>query len=140
MKHRRRIPLASGRVTTAAMPVRATVDTDAGKHRDPDTLERREWYMSKRWRRIRGKHLFQQPNCVVCQVPGTQVDHLCGHNDEHAKYVIAALNLGAITSPDWRERFWHGPYVTLCHSHHSAKTQAEMRGRLFEWIKTNIKQ
>ena len=93
--------------------------------------ERREMYASARWRELRKRKLSKR--CWAnCGAYGRALDHLLGHDFEQA--LAVAQNLRIPCDPDWRTRFWQGPFITLCNPCHSAKTQMETRGRLMAWI------
>ena len=73
----------------------------------------RAWYQSERWQSIRKQQLLLFPWCADCwkqgqMIQATEVDHVIPHRgDEQA--------------------FYAGPFQSLCASHHSQKTQLEMR-------------
>lgn len=101
---------------------------------NPEAAHRAEWYQNKRWKAIRREHLRADPDCVKCGKRANQCDHLCGHDDEAALWVMRFLRIEHITPRDWRIRFWSGPFISLCHGCHSRKTYEEQRGRLFNWV------
>lgn len=73
----------------------------------------RAWYQTEQWRAIRAQQLLKEPWCIECWKIGvmkaaTDVDHRDPHRGDEAK-------------------FFAGPFDSLCHSHHSQKTQREVR-------------
>lgn len=64
------------------------------------------YYASGAWRERRGRHLLDNPDCVVCGGKATHVDHV--------------VNLASGGSLD-------GPLQSLCTEHHRQKTQAESK-------------
>ncbi|WP_193747431.1 hypothetical protein [Ruegeria sp. ANG-S4] len=64
-----------------------------------------------------------------------QLDHLYGHIDAVADELEFCLVLGA--APHWRDRFYTGPFILLCHHCHSRKTMHEQRGTLVDWVQAN---
>jgi 5-methylcytosine-specific restriction endonuclease McrA len=73
----------------------------------------RAWYRTERWRTICAQQLQREPWCAECLRAGemkkaTDVDHINPHQGNEAK-------------------FWAGPFQSLCHAHHSQKTQRELR-------------
>jgi 5-methylcytosine-specific restriction endonuclease McrA len=73
----------------------------AAKHPD-----RAAYYASAHWRERRGRHLLDNPDCVVCGQKATHVDHV--------------LNIAGGGSLD-------GPLQSLCRDHHKQKTQHESK-------------
>lgn len=72
----------------------------------------RVWYSTRRWREIRARQLQHSPWCELCAEDGrvvvaTDVDHVEPHRGDE-------------------ERFFAGPFQSLCHACHSRKTQREM--------------
>lgn len=70
-------------------------------------IERKKLYASAQWRDLRAKMLRKYPACMRCGAPATVLDHALGHG------------------PGWRQRFWRGPFQSLCQSCHSTKTTTE---------------
>jgi hypothetical protein len=66
--------------------------------------ERARLYAGARWKSVRREVLRQQPLCFVCQHKATVVDHVAGHGH------------------GWRERFFAGPFRSMCWPCHSRKT------------------
>ena len=94
-------------------------------------IERREMYASAEWRALRRRKLNKR--CWTnCGKFGQTLDHLLGHDFDQATAVAQKLRIPC--EPDWRIRFWQGPFITLCNPCHSSKTQMETRGRLMQWI------
>ena len=79
---------------------------------------RPEWaylYSSARWQKIRRMQLFNEPMCAECLkrgrfTPATECDHIHPHRGD----------------PD---RFYRGPFQSLCKPCHSRKTLGEVLGR-----------
>ena len=68
-------------------------------------------YGTRLWKRIRERQLAKDPWCAEClrtgiYVPATDVDHVDRHMGD-------------------KDRFFRGPFQSLCHSCHSKKTAAE---------------
>lgn len=110
----------------------SVMDVDYEAVSDPGYLERVALYRSKRWASVRGRALQSR-----CQVPGCEgrasaLDHLLGHNDELAVQAMRVLGIPA--DSDWRVRFWRGPFLSLCYSHHNKKTGREKQGQLLGWL------
>jgi 5-methylcytosine-specific restriction endonuclease McrA len=109
MKMRRSIVL---RARTPARPLRVL-----GDGYSDDLQLRKKWYSTRRWKKIRAAHLASSPWCVRCAREGIRtaarvVDHVQGHIDA-----------------SWRERFWSGPFMSLCTNCHNAKTGRETQAR-----------
>ena len=73
-----------------------------------------------RWRKARKIYLDQHPLCVMClkegrYVKATDVDHIKAHRGDPKLF--------------WDQRNWQ----SLCHSHHSRKTNTEDRNRTYEY-------
>jgi hypothetical protein len=80
-----------------------------GEGYSDDLKERKRLYRSRRWQRVRANHLARNPHCASCLrdgicTPARVVDHVLGHLD-----------------PDWRLRFWSGPFESLCIPCHNRK-------------------
>lgn len=75
----------------------------------------RKWYGSKRWKETRLRHLTSEPLCCFCLEVGkitaaTVCDHVGRHRGDP-------------------EKFWNGPFQSLCKPHHDGtKQQIEVRG------------
>jgi 5-methylcytosine-specific restriction enzyme A len=73
------------------------------------------WYNTRAWRETRERQLHDHPLCVMCirerrLVRATVCDHIERHNWDH-------------------DRFWHGPFQSLCERHHNiTKQRSEHRG------------
>lgn len=79
---------------------------------------RRHWrkrYWTPRWRAIRAAQLQRHPLCCHCLDAGQQVDAtVCDHVEPHRGDV---------------DKFWSGPFQSLCKPHHdSSKQRAERQG------------
>jgi 5-methylcytosine-specific restriction protein A len=93
------------------MTLRRPVAAPVQPRMDPERAERRQLYMSPRWRALRARLLRSSPWCTRCEQQGrksraTVVDHVAGHVDAEG----------------WRERFFSGPFMTLCDVCHNIKT------------------
>jgi len=66
-------------------------------------------YSSPRWKELRSRHLAANPRCVVCGGPANTVDHVYPH-------------LGVV------DRFWNGPFQSMCSKDHARKTAKEDGG------------
>ena len=71
-------------------------------------------YNSKHWKQIRHEQLLNEPYCRECMKHGkrvlaTEVDHIDPHKGDEVK-------------------FYAGPFQSLCHSCHAAKTDSERVG------------
>lgn len=75
----------------------------------------RGWYGLARWKAIRKHQLAIEPLCRYCRLQGKiEVAEVCDHVERHHG------------DPD---KFWNGPFQSLCKSHHDATKQAEeLRG------------
>jgi len=79
-------------------------------------VERKEWYLTPRWKQFRSEYLAVHRWCVRCAEKGQQVravvvDHIDGHDPQ-----------------TWKETFWEGGkggFQALCMSCHSRKTVLE---------------
>lgn len=77
----------------------------------------RHLYASKRWKELRLRQLAKEPLCRMCQALGLVVAaNTCDHIVPHRGDV---------------EKFWGGPFQSLCRTCHSgAKQQLEKSGTL----------
>ena len=81
-------------------------------HRDKNI---KRLYDSDRWKRLRGQFITKNPWCAEClknnrHTLATDVDHIDPHEGDELK-------------------FFAGPFQSLCHSCHAAKTGRERGGR-----------
>lgn len=77
-------------------------------------IETRRLYGLARWRRIRDEQLRAEPLCRPCQVEGFVVEAtVCDHVEPHRGDV---------------EKFWAGPFQSLCRTCHNSAKQREERG------------
>ncbi|CAB3924930.1 HNH endonuclease [Achromobacter ruhlandii] len=74
------------------------------------------WYKTWRWQKLRERHLRANPLCVMCQAEGRVTEaKVCDHIEPHKG------------DP---EKFWNGPFQSLCKAHHDSDKQAlERSGR-----------
>ena len=79
--------------------------------RSDQAKEWRGWYSLARWRKTRKHQLTIEPLCRMCRLQGRiTVATICDHVERHNG------------DPD---RFWNGPFQSLCKTHHDATKQAE---------------
>jgi 5-methylcytosine-specific restriction protein A len=67
------------------------------------------WYKTYRWQKLRARHLASHPLCVMCEeegraTPATICDHVEPHRGDP-------------------EKFWSGPFQSLCAAHHNSDKQ-----------------
>jgi hypothetical protein len=73
----------------------------------------RRLYGTARWQALRAEQLRREPLCRMCLVAGVQTSAtVCDHEQRHGGDVA---------------RFWAGPFMSLCASHHSASKQRQER-------------
>ncbi len=65
-------------------------------------------YNTTGWRRIRARHLRDNPDCVQCSNPATDVDH------QIPRRILIAAGATNPDHPTWLQ--------SLCHSCHATKT------------------
>lgn len=75
----------------------------------------RKWYGTARWQQVRRWQLAQEPLCRMCLeidvvTEANTVDHIEPHRGDE-------------------EKFWSGPFQSLCPSCHSRHKQREEHGR-----------
>jgi hypothetical protein len=85
--------------------------------------ERKQWYLTARWKKFRLDYLKENPYCVRCLKkgviePAVIVDHIKGHLVGVDKY-----------GKTWKDYFWDEDVQGMCWSHHSQKTMMEDRKR-----------
>lgn len=84
--------------------------------RSAEAAAYRKLYKTAKWQRIREYQLSQQPLCERCLTmeivePATVVHHADGgHKGDE-------------------EKFWSGPFESLCKPHHDSEGQREDRGQ-----------
>lgn len=73
------------------------------------------WYKTARWQRIRRLQLAREPLCAMCLKEGGRptVARVCDHVEPHRG------------DPD---KFWNGPFQSLCFEHHNSDKQRIERG------------
>lgn len=69
-------------------------------------------YNNARWRRLREQQLTMHPFCALCGPP--VVATVCDHVDQH--------------DGDW-DKFWAGPFQSLCATCHSSDKQRMENGK-----------
>ena len=76
-------------------------------------------YRTARWQRLRKAQLEKEPLCGYCAAQGyAVVATVCDHIDGHP-------------SGETEEKFWSGPFQSLCQGcHNGAKQEQERRGSL----------
>ena len=83
-------------------------------HRSPQAAQYRKLYNTARWHRTRSYQLRHYPLCERCKAKGyISQATVCHHIDKDSKL-----------DP---ERFFHGPYQSLCTSCHDSDAQQEER-------------
>jgi 5-methylcytosine-specific restriction protein A len=100
-------------------PRGARTKADAARHYDANrraTTETRRLYSTARWQRLRAAQLADEPLCRFCTEAGVvTAATVCDHTEPHRGDV---------------DRFWAGPFQSLCAScHNSTKHSLEMGGR-----------
>lgn len=84
----------------------------------PRVTEKRpwlSWYSTAAWKHIRRWQLAQEPLCRMCaEVGDTTAATVCDHIEPHRGDA---------------EKFWSGPFQSLCAAHHSRDKQREENGR-----------
>ncbi len=75
----------------------------------------RKWYWTARWRKIAQAQLIAHPLCCMCKNEGKLTPaNTCDHVEPHRG------------DP---EKFWCGPFQSLCKAHHDRDKQREERRR-----------
>ena len=73
----------------------------------------RAWYKTSRWQKLRAAHLAANPLCAFCDRDGIATPALiCDHVEPHRGDA---------------ERFWSGPFQSLCKPHHDGEKQRQER-------------
>lgn len=86
-------------------------DYDQRRARESET---RRLYWTARWRKVAKAQLAEHPLCIMCESEGSIVAAtVCDHVVPHRGDV---------------ERFWSGPFQSLCKQHHDGAKQREERG------------
>lgn len=88
-------------------------DYDARRREDAPW---RRLYGTQRWKKTRAEQLAREPLCCICiaegdVTPATVCDHLDPHRGDE-------------------EKFWSGPFQSLCKPHHDSEKQREERDGL----------
>ncbi len=92
----------------------------AAHRRDDYDARRREdapWrrlYGTQRWKNTRADQLAREPLCRMCLDQGVvTAATVCDHRDPHRGDL---------------DKFWNGPFQSLCKPHHDSEKQREERG------------
>lgn len=94
------------------MSEQARRDYDARRLRETET---RKLYKTARWLRLRDAQLAGQPLCAMCEADGVIRPALvCDHIEPHRGDV---------------DRFWAGPFQSLCIGCHNRRKQREEAGQ-----------
>lgn len=72
------------------------------------------WYSTTRWRRRRAIQLARKPICEWCE--------------RHGRITVATIAHHAEPHRGDPLKFWHGPLVSLCKTHHDSDAQTIERG------------
>ena len=133
-RHRRHAKL--GYLKTSRTPLgprMSTLELSDQEYRSADGQERFENYSSKRWTALRKQMLRTREcrKCFFCGAWSNTLEHLVGHGED-AMAVAAALGYPSI-DPDWRARFWEGPFVGSCDWCAKSRSGAEKAGKLLAW-------
>lgn len=89
------------------------------RNRERDTRRQKEnpwraWYKTARWRAIRAAQLASHPLCWLCLKRGLRtVAAICNHAERHNG------------DP---EKFWNGPFNSMCKNCHDSDQQRVERG------------
>ncbi|KMS57942.1 hypothetical protein V473_07075 [Sphingobium cupriresistens LL01] len=81
-----------------------------GEHMAEPAYKR--WYKTARWQKLRARHLYHNPLCVMC-LPRPTPATVCDHKDPHRGDEV---------------KFWAGPFQSLCKQHHDSDKQRMERG------------
>lgn len=110
------MPEAPSMFRHSSAPTRSDVrhDADAKRQRDQPW---RKWYKLARWRKLRDGVLNANPLCEMCLSEGkTVVATVCDHAHKHGGN---------------EQRFWSGPFRSLCETHHNRDKQRQERAEAF---------
>ncbi len=72
----------------------------------------KRWYKTSRWQKLRLEQLRREPLCAMCKpriTPATVCDHTEPHRGDE-------------------EKFWSGPFQSLCATHHNSDKQRIEKG------------
>lgn len=69
----------------------------------------KRWYKTARWQRLRLRQLWDQPLCVFCKRVASVCDHVDPHKGDE-------------------DKFWGGPFQSLCKRCHDSDKQRMERG------------
>ncbi len=131
MAKKRRLKTLRTGIKPARSPVRVYRPPQEQRY-SLELQARKALYRGPDWKRLRIRHLRRFPYCVKCGEKANIVDHLLGHDDGQALAIMRATGIAG--ELNWRERFFTGPFISLCQPCHSVKSKAETAGRLREWI------
>ncbi len=113
-----RLRTAAPRVGRLQPRVARLAETEADRSRLRDAAEGwRAWYKTARWQRLRWSVLVRDLfTCAMCgRIEGNTSQLVCDHVEPHRGD---------------EERFWAGPFQTLCKPcHDGAKQRSERSGR-----------
>lgn len=70
------------------------------------------WYKTYRWQQVRKRQLDREPLCRICH-PRLTIATICDHIEPHRGDV---------------EKFWSGPFQSLCKPCHDSTKQREEGG------------
>ena len=135
MRNESRFKYVQPRMSRMKMRV-PTLDLSDDVRLHPDVVERRKLYNSDRWRRMRIDMLKEQDlrKCFFCHTAWSAVlEHIVGHGEDAVEvgHILGFNNV----DPDWRTRFWDGPFVGSCRRCASSRSGAEAAGRLVAWTR-----
>ena len=73
------------------------------------------WYGTARWQKLRARHLASEPLCRMCLEDKTlTAANVCDHIEPH--------------NGDY-DKFWSGPFQSLCKRHHDSDKKMIEAGR-----------
>jgi len=135
VKKRGRFTEIGGRVPRSRFTRLQQVEIPERHRFSPELQERKANYHSTRWRTLRRRMLDTREcrKCFFCGAWATTLEHLVGHGGD-AVEVGLLLGLGEV-DPDWRVRFWTGPFGGACELHATQRAGAETAGRLLQWTR-----
>ncbi len=97
--------------TQRRLAAQAEREFEARRSRETET---RKLYKTARWQRLRAAQLSASPLCAICEADGViRPAMVCDHIEPHRGDV---------------ERFWAGPFQSLCEGCHNRVKQRQERG------------